>query len=309
MAQQIKKTLITRKEFLKRSSAGVVGAGLIANKPINWLTQVKEPEKRILGRSGIEVTTLGFGASRTQEPAMILAALDNGMNFLDTGRSYANGQNEVVIGKTIKEVRKNLIIQSKVRVRPTEKGEALKTKEVSRKIRNIMQKSLDESLKALQTDYIDIWLIHGAESEDIIHNETVMEFFTELKKKGVIRASGFSSHHNQMELLKADNQINFYDVVMVSYTFAGSFTHANSGHFSEYNQKALEVEMEIAHKKQRGIIAMKTCSAGPYKEEGSGEATFGKAIKWVLDKPYIHSAAVAMANFQQIAENSSAIFG
>jgi aryl-alcohol dehydrogenase-like predicted oxidoreductase len=300
---------ITRKEFIKKSSAGVVGAGIIVQKPISWMKWTKEPEKRVLGRTGIEVTSLGFGASRTQESALLLAALDTGINFLDTGRSYARGQNEVMVGKTIKEKRKNLIIQSKVRIRPAEKGEELKTKEASQKIKNMMQKSLDESLEALQTDYIDIWLIHGADSEEIIHHETVMQFFTDLKQRGIIRACGFSSHHNQMELLRADNKINFYDVAMVSYTFAGSYTHSNSGTFSEYNQEALETEMKIASKNQIGIIGMKSCSAGPLKGEDGQEATFGNAIKWVLNKPYIQSAAVAMANFNQIEENTKAVFG
>jgi len=304
-----KSNQITRKEFIKKSSAGVVGAGIIIQKPISLVKWANDPEKRILGRSGIEVTTLGFGASRTQESALLLAALDTGINFIDTGRSYARGQNEVMVGKTIKEKRKNLIVQSKVRIRPTEKGEALKSGEAIQKIKNMMQKSLDESLKALQTDYIDIWLIHGADSEEIIHHETVMEFFADLKKKGIIRASGFSSHHNQAELLKADNKIKFYDVAMVSYTFSGSFIHSNSGTLSEYDQKALETEMKIAHNHQKGIIGMKTCSAGSLKDKDSPKATFGNAIQWVLNKPYIQSAAVAMANFDQIAENTQAVFG
>lgn len=300
---------ISRKEFLKKSSVGMIGAGVFAHRPVSWMGWNGDPEKRVLGRTGIEVTTVGFGASRTQQPAVLLAALDTGINFLDTGRSYANGQNEVMIGKTLHGIRKDLIIQSKVRVRTQETGDALKTKEAAQNIRTIMQRSLDESLEALQTDYIDIWLIHGAESEEIIHNPAVMNFFTDLKSKGIIRASGFSSHYNQVELLKADNRINFYDVAMVTYTFAGSYTHSVTGRYSRYNQEALEDEMRSAAGNGKGLIAMKTCSAGPYRERVEQEPSFGNAIQWVLDKPFIHSAAVAMANFTQIAENTRAIFG
>ncbi len=303
------KRYITRKEFIKKSSAGVVGVGMIAQKPISWMKWGKEPEKRILGKTGIEITTLGFGASRTQQPALLLAALDAGINFLDTGRSYANGQNEAMIGKTIKEFRKDLILQSKVRIRPTERGVALNTKEVSKKIRSTMQKSLGESLKALQTDYIDIWLVHGAVSEEIIHNHTVMDFFMEMKKSGIIRACGFSSHQNQVELMKADNRVNFYDVAMVSYTFAGSYTHSVTGRYSSYNQVTLEAEMKQAHENGKGIIAMKTCSAGPYGGGDNEEPSFSNAVQWVLDKPFVHSAAVAMANFTQINENRKVLFG
>ena len=67
--------------------------------------------------------------------------------------------------------------------------------------------------------------------------------------------------------------------------------------------------MKIAHEHQMGIIGMKTCSAGPLKGKNGEDPSFGNAIKWVLDKPYIQSAAVAMANFSQIEENTKAIFG
>ena len=71
-----------------------------------------------------------------------------------------------------------------------------------------MQASMDESLKALQTDYIDVMLIHGASTADIVNNEAVMEFFTAAKKKGQIRAFGFSSHTNQIDILKSANKTN-----------------------------------------------------------------------------------------------------
>lgn len=309
MVKRKEKRDITRKAFLKKSSFGVIGAGFLARRSVSFMGWNAGPGKRVLGRTGIEITTLGFGASRTQQPAVLLAALDNGINFLDTGRSYANGQNEEMIGRTIKGIRQDIIIQSKVKIRPSETGNALNTKEAGRKIRDIMQKSLDESLKALQSDYIDIWLIHGAESEEIIHHQAVMDFFTELKSKGIIRASGFSSHYNQAGLLKADSRINFYDVAMLSYTFAGSYTHSVTGRHSSYDQNALEEEMRSANRSGKGIIAMKTCSAGPYQGEDHQEPSFGNAIQWVLDQPFVHSAAVAMANFSQIDENTRAIFG
>ena len=55
------------------------------------------------------------------EPSLLKAALDRGINFIDTGRSYYNGQNEVMVGKVIKGIREKVIIQSKVRVRIRER--------------------------------------------------------------------------------------------------------------------------------------------------------------------------------------------
>lgn len=303
-----KKRQISRKEFIKKSSVGIVGAGIIVNKPFYFLGTEKDPEKRVLGRTGIEVTSIGFGASRTQVHGITRAALDTGINFIDTGRSYANGQNEVMVGEVIKNIRNDLIIQSKVRVRLNEKGDALHTNEVTKKIHEIMEKSLNESLAALQTDYIDIWLLHGPDTLEMINHESILDFFSWAKKEGKIRACGFSTHNNQVELLKSANESKFYDVIMPSYNHAGMFVHSNSGHKSEYDQKAVESELQAAHKNGIGIIAMKTCSGGPYSTHSNEEASFGEAVKWVLEKPYVNSAAVAMANFDEIQENTRMMF-
>lgn len=266
------------------------------------------PVKNILGKTGIEVTPVAFGASRTQSPALTRAALDSGINFIDTGRSYANGQNEVMIGKVIKDIRKDLVIQSKVMVEPGEKGEALKTDRVRTKIRKIMLKSLDESLEALQTDYIDIWLLHRPSRLEMLNHETVWEVFSEAKKAGKIRACGFSTHSRQVELLKSANQHNFYDVVMVSYNHKGMFIHSRYGHKGEWDQSAVEAELKIAHKNKIGIIAMKTCSAGPYFLDENEPATFEKAVRWVLEKPWIDAAAVAMENFDEINQHQQLLY-
>ena len=69
----------------------------------------------------MKVTTLGMGATRTMEPVIIKAALDNGINFYDTGRRYAGGNNEIMLGKVFEGIRNEVVIQSKVPVRGKEK--------------------------------------------------------------------------------------------------------------------------------------------------------------------------------------------
>ena len=303
-----KKQPISRKEFIKKSSAGLLGAGIIANQPLYLRNTQKSAVKNILGRTGIEISPIGFGASRTQSPALTLAAIDSGFNFIDTGRSYANGQNEVMIGKIIKDIRKDLVIQSKVMVEPGEKGEELKTNNVKKKIREMMKKSLHESLEALQTDYIDIWLLHRPSRLEMLNHETVWEVFTEAKQEGKIRAFGFSTHSKQVEMLKTTNNNKFYDVVMVSYNHKGMYIHSKYGHQGEWDQQAVESELKTAHKNNIGIIAMKTCSGGPYSLDGNEPPTFDQAVKWVLDKPWVDAAAVAMANFDEINEHQHLLF-
>ena len=129
-----------------------------------------------------------------------------------------------------------------------------------------------------------------------------MEFFSSAKKKGWIRAHGFSCH-NEIELLQCANESGFYDIIMLPYNHKGSYEHMLSGNYYEWDQPRVEIELEKAHKKNLGVVAMKTCSAGPYAPDGSSKPSFAGAIKWVLDHSYISVAAVAMSNFDEIKEN------
>ena len=302
-----KKNLVTRKDFLRKTSTGLLYLGLLGGTPkaLCGPQEAEEkppPTRRILGRTGIKVTPLCFGASRTMEPTLVRTALDAGINFLDTGRSYFNGQNEVMLGNALEGIRDKVVIQSKLRVRLREDGED-DAAETAGKIESAMQSSLEQSLKALKTDFIDIMLIHGAGSVGQIENETVMKFFDKAKEKGLIRACGFSTHSNQVALLEATNKTGFYDVVMVTYNHKGSYVHSRSGRYSEWDQKALEVELRKAKEKKTGIVAMKTCSAGPHAPDDETLPTFRSAIEWVLGKSFVQAAAVAMANRSEIEED------
>jgi hypothetical protein len=303
---------ISRKSFLSKASAGLLTFGLFQGEQFMPSDSKSEDKQtftgyRLLGKTGIRVSPVGFGASRTMEPMLLNSALKAGINFIDTGRSYYNGQNEGMVGKVIKGMRKEVIIQSKFRLRPREIGEKLDSKAAYNKINKMMRSSLTESLKALQTDYIDVLLIHGATSTDIINHKAVMEFFHNAKEKGQIRACGFSSHSNQVELLKAANESKSYDVIMVPYNHKGSYTHSNTGNYSEWDQPALEKELAKAEQNNIGIIAMKTCSAGPYAFDGESESSYSSALKWILNHSYINTMAVAMGNLGELKEDLQAM--
>ncbi len=290
----------SRKSFIKSQLSGLAALGLTTavGSVVRGMITPTDSESTLatLGRTGMKVTPLGMGASRTMEVALIKTAMDKGINFLDTGPSYFNGQNEVVVGKAIAGRRDKVIIQSKVKI------DSAKLKKDSTIITK-MNSSLEASLEAMQTDYIDIFLLHGANSINVIHNYAVMQFFTKAREKGQIRACGFSSHTNQVELLKAQNKDHFYDVVMVPYNHLGSYEHQNSDGNRAWDQAALEMELIKAADAETGIVAMKTCLGGPYAFEGEPVPSFPSAVKWVLQKPYIHTTAVAMANFVQLDEN------
>jgi len=80
-----------------------------------------------------------------------------------------------MIGEVIKGKRKEFAIQSKVRIKPDTTTEKLPSESTSSFIHNIFFKSLEESLKALQTDYIDILLFHDGSTSEWLYHEAVME--------------------------------------------------------------------------------------------------------------------------------------
>ncbi len=69
------------------------------------------------------------------------------------------------------------------------------------------------------------------------------------------------------------------------------------------NQPALEIEMDKAKKRGVGMIAMKTCSGGPYASDENTKPSFEQALRWVLAQDKVHTMAVAMGNFEEIEEN------
>ncbi len=240
---------ISRKEFIRSSSYGVIGTGLMANPPLNLFFPAESLKKISLGNTGIRLTKLGFGASRTQQASLLKYALDQGVTFIDTGRSYASGKNEEMVGSVIKGIRSDLTIQSKVRIRITNSSEESDSGSIHQRISDTFFKSLRESLQALQTDYIDIFLLHGASGEEEIYNEALLNAFNRAKEQGKIRAAGFSTHSNQAELVKSVNQKSSYNVIMVAFNPSGGYVHSVSARQDSWNQEELIRELKTATEK------------------------------------------------------------
>ena len=289
---------ISRKSFIRRSMLSILGISLMP-KVFGLVPNRKFfPEKRKLGNTGIKVSSIGFGTPRTQEPAVLKNATEKGITFLDTGRAYANGQNEIMIGKVLKGKREKFVIQSKMKV-DLEEGAA-----TPEDIEDQMETSLKESLSALQTDYIDVMLLHGVRNEELLQNKIIREVFAKMKNRGAIKACGFSTHANHINMLKEANRDNFFDVAMVPFNPFGAFRHSQSGWSTSWDQKALIKEMKKAREHGTGIVAMKTCSGGAYAFQNKKQSTFSGAVQWVLSHKFVDTAVVAMANFGEIREHT-----
>lgn len=297
------KKQITRKEFVTRTLGGIAGIGIVSDHLMKDVSGGQE--LRNIGKTGIMVTPVCFGATRTNEVSLIKYGVDKGFNFFDTGRSYANGNNERLVGQAITGIRNKIIIQSKIRLEANELPSKGKGKKGADEIRNVLSTKLDACLKALNTDYIDIMLYHDAIDENLLFHPEVLKFFSEMKKNGVLRACGFSAHNDNMILSERNNSETFYDTIMVPFNHKGSFIHSQTGNYSEWDQTRLLSILREAGKRGIGVVAMKTCSGGKYSPAPDIEPSFKEAVKWVLQHDFISSAAVAMANFEQVDEYSN----
>lgn len=149
-------------------------------------------KKRQLGKSDLFVTELGLGCmsigmEEKAARAIIEAALEEGINYFDTADLYDVGENELLVGNALKNVREQVIIATKVgnRWNKERNGWSWDPSKV------YIKEEVKNSLKRLGTDYIDLYQLHGGTMEDPI-DETI-EAFEELKEEGLIRYYGISS--------------------------------------------------------------------------------------------------------------------
>ncbi|MEJ2050822.1 MAG: aldo/keto reductase [Calditrichota bacterium] len=273
---------VSRRSFVRRAlagTAGLIGGGALA-RPRNLLAffhssqqATPTPEFRTLGRTGMKFTSLGFGAMRTTDPAVIRRAVDKGVNYIDTARGYMGGRNEEYVGQAIGDIRTKIHISTKF-------GVGSKAKMVG---------DVEASLRALGTDYVDILLLHGLRSPRDLHNEDAIAVLEAAKKSGKTRAIGFSVHGNMAALLREAADMQYYDMVLAAY----NFTH----------EQDVTTAIAEATKAGIGVIAMKT-QAGGYTEKSMGNLNpHQAALKWVLSNPNVTSTIPSMVSFQQVDDN------
>lgn len=148
--------------------------------------------KRQLGNSDLYVSEIGLGCmslgdNEQHALSLIDKAIDVGINYLDTADLYDFGKNEELVGKAIRNHRHDIILATKAGNRWKEDKSGW-TWDPSKKY---IKEAVKHSLKRLQTDYIDLYQLHGGTIEDNI-DETI-EAFEELKQEGLIRYYGISS--------------------------------------------------------------------------------------------------------------------
>lgn len=162
-------------------------------------------QKRLLGNTGIQVSEIAFGGVEIGLPygigvkweedmlpekdaiQLLLTALDKGFNFFDTARLY--GVSENIMGKAFAGRRNEIVLCTKCRHFRDKDGNLPGDNEIVK----IIHQSIEESFKALQTDYVDLYMLHQGDME-ILGREVIQEEMLKLKKKGVARSIGVSTY-------------------------------------------------------------------------------------------------------------------
>ena len=231
---------------------------------------------KTLGKTGLKVTTVGFGCMITSDASVITRAADLGITYFDTARGYQHGNNERMVGAALGSKRKQVVLSTKTEAR--DKAGALA--------------QLDTSLSELKTDFVDIWYLHGKSSPADIHDDMI-EALQLARQQGKARFVGVSTHSNQQQLIPWMVQKGVFDVVLSAFNFS--------------MDPAVEQAIDAAAKAGMGVVAMKVMAGGSRNQKLAQQGAMLAALKWVANHPSVATTVPSMTDMDQLDENVKAM--
>ena len=237
---------ITRRDFIKGSmvaGVAIAGGSLVTGcSPYN----AKGLATTILGKTGVQIPRIALGlgsrwcAVDDEDKALeiISYALDKGLYYWDTAASYVNKDNGAVseerIGKILKDKRKEVFISTKVQERDPDKA----------------LKQIEESLKRLQIDQLDMLKVHsvqgGDKLEELKGEGKIIEIVHRMKEEGLTKYIGFSGHSEATALKYMADNYNFDSMLM-----------ALNHYTTDKEWKREEMAIPAANAKGMGVMLMK----------------------------------------------------
>jgi aryl-alcohol dehydrogenase-like predicted oxidoreductase len=292
---------MNRREFLKSITVACAIGAQVESFGAPTPASVAKLPQRLLGKTGVKVSALALGGvigmqlapSAELEPAGIAeAALDLGITYFDTSPDYNNGQSETNYGQVMARRRKEVFLASKTNERTADGT----------------MRSIEQSLKRLQTDHLDLLQIHGtSETEDVAawgKPGGVLAALQKLKDEKTIRFFGLTGHASAANLKQA----------IEMYEFDTLLTTLNP---VPRRQPFREELLPLANQKRLGVIAMKVMGGGngclvtgnplqkvlrPYHDQTAHQVTPPQLLRYTLSLP-ISAAVVGVASIQQLKAN------
>ena len=258
-----------RRDFLKTSAATAALANT-THLPVPS-SDLPPIAKRRLGKTGIDLSIIALGGvavmNESQEAAnnLVAEAFDRGINYYDVAPSYGNAQDR--LGPALEPYRKRCFL-------------ACKTQERSR---DGSRKELENSLKVLRTDHVDLYQFHAltkmSDLDQVLAPGGAMETFEAARKEGKLRFVGFSAHSVETALAALDRYS--FDSVLFPINFV-LFSQANFG----------PQVLEKAQKKGMGILALKSMAKTTWTESEKG--THAHAKCWYHPAGFPDEAALGL---------------
>lgn len=238
---------------------------------------------RTLGRTGLRVSEIGVGGFPLDDPDVLLYAADRGINYVDTAHCYRGGASERAIGQALKTARDRFVVTTKWC--PHHIGQPAR--------KQVFLDMLDESLRRLQTDHVDVVLNHevgrhsDGEGVERLRNEEMFAAFETAKQAGKVRFLGASGHDGDlMAVMDWAVSSGRFDVILCRYSFL------------DYpDQQTL---IDRAAQKGVGVVAMKTLAGAKGADLDrfrDRQATFKQAaLKWVLSNAKLSNLIISISS-------------
>lgn len=287
-----------RREFLKKSLATTLGFTLIKPgstnaTPADDIDELPIPKRR-LGKTGFDVSTVSLGGQSTiEQPGrrdealeIINRALDLGINYIDTSEAYGDGISEEYIGEVMKDRRDEVF---------------LTTKTFERKMHTLEEENFENSCRRLQTDYIDLYLMHNVSNMDALDSaldpdDGAVNALQRLKDKGRVGYIGLSSHSTEV-ITEALNRVDL-DCIFLTLNPAGMAMNQSPAETRAFLKKAKEKDV--------GLISMKVTGRNDLFDTG---ITMEKALRYSLSAGGdqrsfpVATAAIGITEPNQLDEN------
>jgi len=280
-----------RRNFITAVTSGLFGLGLSKNigagtaRP-SLPRQKEEAAPKVkkynaLGKTGLKISDVSCGAISLFEPNVLRYAYECGVNYFDTAESYLRMKGETYIGQGLKGVRDKVFITTKHAQNFRQKIE-----------KAALVQRIEASLKRLQTDHVDIAMIHNLDDLELaVNNQEIMSAYDQLKKDGKIRFTGFSTHNAKVTLKQALDS-DFAQVVLFMY--------------NHMEGKEIEPLIKAARQKGIGTVAMKIFAGGMQgnlKSMVNQQASYPQAaIRWVLSNPDVDTCIPTLASYSHVEE-------
>lgn len=294
---------LDRRRFLETMGVGLTAA-LVS--PVTAAPQAVSLPRRLLGKTGVEVSALAFGGGghflsriggdEAKAEQLLLRAVALGINYFDTAASYTfrphQRLSEQIFGRVLSPHRARIFLATKTQARD----------------RDGALRSVETSLKLLQTDHLDLVQMHGLQTLDELNEISAgaLPALRKLKEEKVVRFVGATGHYDPEVLRQAVERFEL-DTLLMSLNAAQASHPLSMSPGKPLGAFEKEV-LPAARRKGVAVIAMKVMGQGALVGPGADRARADELIRYALSLP-VASVEIAHTSLEMLEANVASARG